>query len=532
MIMIHEGPYTNLHDLNIDWILQVVKEFQDKYNDVDGYFQGLITQLNTLYTNLSNSLTELYNTQSEELQEQALGYIAQMQTALTAAITDIGTAKDTAISDLNAAYTQAVNGLEVLKNQIIASGQSAVTNINTAKTNALNDITSERGTALQQVETAKNAALSELQALPPYVVDSASLVKSVLFQTRTYPAIKQGAYNASGEYGSDTTHVCTDIIHSPIGANVTILVSGNNNSLYKICYWYENGTYNETSVPYITQEYNINNIASPVKDIAFVFTNSADASTAITPADITVEFVWTAPLLEGLVSVQKKQAFSVTEKLQARENISAAHIDMMCYAYRQTVTDNWERGVYSSRNGSKITSSIYIRHDVFIGIRTGHARIICDSAYEMLLYAWDYSNTYQGNLKTDFTFTTAETGYLWVQDFDFSLFPDYIIKIGLRRKDLAQPALAEGLNVLFYLYTDTTMTELHKAADAAAVGSLIQALDTRVTALEQAAGINRTLAPLEQQSTNTERQAFLETVIKDSEEKNISSTDENGDLTE
>lgn len=40
-------PYSNLHDLNLDWILQVVKEFKDQYQNLTDYFNGLISQLDT-----------------------------------------------------------------------------------------------------------------------------------------------------------------------------------------------------------------------------------------------------------------------------------------------------------------------------------------------------------------------------------------------------------------------------------------------------------------------------------------------------
>lgn len=38
-------PYSNLHDLNLDWVLQIIGDFKRQYENLTEYFNGLIDQL-------------------------------------------------------------------------------------------------------------------------------------------------------------------------------------------------------------------------------------------------------------------------------------------------------------------------------------------------------------------------------------------------------------------------------------------------------------------------------------------------------
>ena len=71
--MIREFPYTNLHELNVDWILRVVKEFLDKYGTVDEFYEQLEGRLSNktdeLIAQLISTSTELiqaYNDNADE----------------------------------------------------------------------------------------------------------------------------------------------------------------------------------------------------------------------------------------------------------------------------------------------------------------------------------------------------------------------------------------------------------------------------------------------------------------------------------
>ena len=74
-------PYTNFHDLNMDWIIKIAKDFLDQYTHIQEIITtGLedlgdkteegIEELNEHYTNLNNLLQQWYNTHSEDIANQ------------------------------------------------------------------------------------------------------------------------------------------------------------------------------------------------------------------------------------------------------------------------------------------------------------------------------------------------------------------------------------------------------------------------------------------------------------------------------
>lgn len=71
--MFHEFPYTNIHDLNIDWILKIMKEFFDKYHTIDEFIEAAQNQLTSKTDELiaqliakSAELTTAYNENATE----------------------------------------------------------------------------------------------------------------------------------------------------------------------------------------------------------------------------------------------------------------------------------------------------------------------------------------------------------------------------------------------------------------------------------------------------------------------------------
>lgn len=63
-------PYSNFHDLNMDWIIKIAKDFLDQYTNIqDTITQGL-DDLDTKYTNLEALLQQWYDTHSEDIANQ------------------------------------------------------------------------------------------------------------------------------------------------------------------------------------------------------------------------------------------------------------------------------------------------------------------------------------------------------------------------------------------------------------------------------------------------------------------------------
>lgn len=64
--MIHKYPYTNFHELNLDWIVAKIKELESVYTDIPGFINDTIEKMLEDGT-LTLALTETYNANTEEL---------------------------------------------------------------------------------------------------------------------------------------------------------------------------------------------------------------------------------------------------------------------------------------------------------------------------------------------------------------------------------------------------------------------------------------------------------------------------------
>ena len=88
-------PYSNFHDLNMDWIIKIAKDFLDQYTHIQEVIQQGeesitnqtntgIEQLETLATNIETALNNWYETHSSDIANQLLQAIADFNTASTA----------------------------------------------------------------------------------------------------------------------------------------------------------------------------------------------------------------------------------------------------------------------------------------------------------------------------------------------------------------------------------------------------------------------------------------------------------------
>ena len=60
MAIRHEFPYANLHDLNIDWILKIVREFQHNYNSINEELDNAIQTLDNEKDRLIDEMDEYF----------------------------------------------------------------------------------------------------------------------------------------------------------------------------------------------------------------------------------------------------------------------------------------------------------------------------------------------------------------------------------------------------------------------------------------------------------------------------------------
>ena len=95
-------PYTNFHDLNMDWIIKIAKDFLDQYS----HLQETITTGETELQNKADALEALlqawYDTHSEDIANELASAVADFQTVYNTAVTNFNTeATDRALEVLN-----------------------------------------------------------------------------------------------------------------------------------------------------------------------------------------------------------------------------------------------------------------------------------------------------------------------------------------------------------------------------------------------------------------------------------------------
>lgn len=102
-------PYSNFHDLNMDWIIQIAKDFLDQYthiqeiistgeqNIIDLTASGL-DQLQEKADNLEELLQAWYDTHSEEIADQLADALADLNTWYNEHITQINTELNRAVA--------------------------------------------------------------------------------------------------------------------------------------------------------------------------------------------------------------------------------------------------------------------------------------------------------------------------------------------------------------------------------------------------------------------------------------------------
>lgn len=76
-------PYSNFHDLNMDWIIKIAKDFLDQYTTIQNTIDTGITDIESKATEIEGLLDQWYDTHSQEIADQladALEELAQNET--------------------------------------------------------------------------------------------------------------------------------------------------------------------------------------------------------------------------------------------------------------------------------------------------------------------------------------------------------------------------------------------------------------------------------------------------------------------
>ena len=122
MAMFENFPYTDMHNLNLDWIIKIAKDFLDQYTHIqqliaDGEesLQNLtqegLQQLQDKADTLEGLLDDWYNTHSEDIANQLADALSDLNGWYNTHSEDIAGQLADALSDLNDWYTEHQNYL-------------------------------------------------------------------------------------------------------------------------------------------------------------------------------------------------------------------------------------------------------------------------------------------------------------------------------------------------------------------------------------------------------------------------------------
>ena len=99
-------PYTNFHDLNLDWILKVVKDFLDKYTTLNDTIDNGTQSINTLATDVLAQIDQL----TDEKKAELLLYVqTECARVLAQFTTDAESRASTTIASIPQDYTSLYN---------------------------------------------------------------------------------------------------------------------------------------------------------------------------------------------------------------------------------------------------------------------------------------------------------------------------------------------------------------------------------------------------------------------------------------
>lgn len=228
-----------------------------------------------------------------------------------------------------------------------------------------------------------------------------------------------------------------------------------------------------------------NTSASAAAESALAAQNAAETATANAGAasDSATAAAQSAASVSGVVA---EVTAAKTEALTAIETKGAETLDSIPDDYTelsgnvddlQSAIDisnarpmtGWEKGSYNTTNGAYYTANNYIRHDQFIGYRSGTYKFKLAPGYRALMFAWD-DNAYVGAYKTDGTWSKTASGWKTVTEFNLTQAPNYWIKIAITRDPTsADITPSEGESALTYKTTASEFVYANQPADSMAL---------------------------------------------------------------
>lgn len=119
-------PYSNFHELNMDWIVKIAKDFLDQYSHIQDTISNGLTELDEEAERLTNALDDWYNEHSEDIAHELT---TALEVALTSFNSRANAKADQTISSIPDDYTALSNAVTKLQTDNNAFGNFAVSTL-------------------------------------------------------------------------------------------------------------------------------------------------------------------------------------------------------------------------------------------------------------------------------------------------------------------------------------------------------------------------------------------------------------------
>lgn len=126
-------PYTNFHDMNLDWIVKIAKDFLDQYSSIQELIDSGMSSLQEKYDTLEGLLNQWYETHSEDIANQLADALQDISNTLSLAISNFdahATQKaEEVIQSIPSDYTELDSKVDNLENLVELINQNGFTRL-------------------------------------------------------------------------------------------------------------------------------------------------------------------------------------------------------------------------------------------------------------------------------------------------------------------------------------------------------------------------------------------------------------------
>ena len=185
-------PYSNFHDLNMDWIIKIAKDFLDQYTDIQDTITTGKTELEELAQQLENLLQEWYDTHSQDIANELATALSQLQAWYNTHSQDISNELATALAQLNTQLQSNILAFNTSANQKAIETLASIPDDYTTLSNRVIDIANELGNITEQTKNLLSTNTDDYRTNP--VAPDNAYVSSITKNSITITTAVAGTY--------------------------------------------------------------------------------------------------------------------------------------------------------------------------------------------------------------------------------------------------------------------------------------------------------------------------------------------------